>query len=635
MKNIIIGTAGHIDHGKTTLIRALTGRNTDRLKEEKERGITIELGFTWFDMKDGTRCGIIDVPGHEKFINNMVAGVVGMDLVLLVVAADEGIMPQTREHLDILELLGIENVILVINKCDLVDAEWLEMVEEEIKEELKGTIVENAPVVKVSSATGEGIEALKDEIAKMQKELSKEKDENGIARLPIDRVFSLTGFGTVVTGTLLSGKIQKGESFCIYPSQKECKVRNIQVHEKDQDRCSAGQRVALNLVGVRKEDLHRGAVIAPQGSMKNTDRIDVRMSVLKDSSRTLTNRERLHLFTGTSEVLCRAVLLDQEEIAPGQSGFCQLLLEEEIVVKRGDHFIVRFYSPLETVGGGVILEPNPRKKKRFHEDVIEELERKESGSLADVCALHIQSEMLMTLTKLTQLMSHSKEEILPYLEELEQEGKIIKIDMKREIYYWHIANKSAFEEELKVRLLKYHQNYPYRFGMKKAEVYHSLMKQIKPNVFEECLLLLVKEKFIRLVDEFVCLNEFKIVKDQTYIKVECTVLDALKMAGYDLIKYTEISGLHEKEEEVLDIFHLMSYEKKLVRLSDEIYTLKSLIDDLHEKIEEYFEKNEVLTIAQVRDMCNTSRKCAKILIEYFDEQKFTKKVGAETERVHY
>ena len=223
MKNIIIGTAGHIDHGKTTLIRALTGRNTDRLKEEKERGITIELGFTWFDMKDGTRCGIIDVPGHEKFINNMVAGVVGMDLVLLVVAADEGIMPQTREHLDILELLGIENVILVINKCDLVDAEWLEMVEEEIKEELKGTIVENAPVVKVSSATGEGIEALKDEIAKMQKELSKEKDENGIARLPIDRVFSLTGFGTVVTGTLLSGKIQRERAFASIPVKKSAR----------------------------------------------------------------------------------------------------------------------------------------------------------------------------------------------------------------------------------------------------------------------------------------------------------------------------------------------------------------------------------------------------------------------------
>ena len=356
MKHIIIGTAGHIDHGKTTLIHALTGRNTDRLKEEQKRGITIELGFTWFDLKDHTRCGIIDVPGHEKFINNMVAGVVGMDLVLMVVAADEGIMPQTKEHLDILGLLGIEKTILVLNKCDTVDEEWLSMMEEDVKEELKGTIMEGAPVSRVSAMTGDGIEELKELILHMVKDDVKEKDVNSIPRLPVDRVFSMPGFGTVVTGTLLSGSISKNDTLEVFPIGKECKIRNIQVHETNQDKCEAGQRVALNISNIHKDELHRGCVIAPVGSMENSRLMDVKLTVLKDSNRNIKNRDRLHLFTGTSEILCRAILLDKDELVPGETGLAQLLLEEELATKRGDRFIVRFYSPLETIGGGIVLE---------------------------------------------------------------------------------------------------------------------------------------------------------------------------------------------------------------------------------------------------------------------------------------
>ena len=384
-KHIIIGTAGHIDHGKTTLIRALTGRNTDRLKEEQKRGITIDLGFTWFDMEDGTRAGIVDVPGHEKFIGNMVAGVVGMDLVLMVVAADEGIMPQTREHLDILELLGVSKTVLVLNKCDLVDEDWLEMMEEDIRGRLAGTIMEKAPIVRVSAATGAGIGELKSCILKMVQEEVTPRDIQTIPRLPIDRVFTMPGFGTIVTGTLISGLIHKEDVLEMYPIHKECRIRSIQVHGSDQESCEAGQRVAINLANVKKEEIHRGCVIAPKNSMKNTDRVDVSVRVLKDSERILTNRERLHFFTGTSEILCRAVLLNEEELGPGETGLAQLLLEEEIAVKRGDRFVIRFYSPLETIGGGVILEPNPTKKKRFNEASIDELKRKESGSLADIC----------------------------------------------------------------------------------------------------------------------------------------------------------------------------------------------------------------------------------------------------------
>ena len=413
MKNIIIGTAGHIDHGKTTLIKALTGRNTDRWEEEQRRGITIDLGFTWFDLKNGDRVGIIDVPGHEKFINNMVAGVVGMDLVMLVVAADEGIMPQTREHMDILGLLGIKKSILVLNKCDLVDEEWLELVEEEIQEELKGTFLEDAPVVRVSAATGQGLEELTDTIIRVMADEVEEKDTQTIPRLPIDRVFTLSGFGTIITGTLISGTISKEDVLEMYPIGKECKIRSIQVHGQDKDKCYAGQRVAINLSNIKKKEIHRGCVIAPKNSMKNTDLLDVKLSVLPDSMRIVTNHERLHLYTGTSEILCRAVLLDKEEIGPGESGLVQLRLEEEIALKRGDRFVVRFYSPMETIGGGVVLEPNPVRKKRFDEKAIEELKKKESGSLADVMELHIKqhADTMITMAELAKIMAHSVDEL--------------------------------------------------------------------------------------------------------------------------------------------------------------------------------------------------------------------------------
>ena len=321
MKNIIIGTAGHIDHGKTTLIKALTGRNTDRWEEEQRRGITIDLGFTYFDLKNGDRVGIIDVPGHEKFINNMVAGVVGMDLVMLVVAADEGIMPQTREHMDILGLLGIEKSILVINKCDLVDEEWLELVEEEIKEELEGTFLEDAPIVEVSAATGEGIPHLIDVIEQMTAKEVEPKEINTIPRLPIDRAFTLSGFGTIITGTLLTGSISKEDVLEMYPIGKECRIRSIQVHGQDVDRCYAGQRVAINLSNVKKKEIARGCVLAPPNSMKNTMLLDVKLNMLPSSMRVLTNHARLHFFTGTSEVLCRAVLLDKEDLS-GREWIC-------------------------------------------------------------------------------------------------------------------------------------------------------------------------------------------------------------------------------------------------------------------------------------------------------------------------
>ena len=639
MKHIIIGTAGHIDHGKTTLIHALTGRNTDRLKEEQKRGITIELGFTWFDLKDQTRCGIIDVPGHEKFINNMVAGVVGMDLVLMVVAADEGIMPQTKEHLDILGLLGIEKTILVLNKCDTVDAEWLSMMEEDVKEELKGTIMEGAPVAKVSAMTGEGIEELKELILKMVKDDVQEKDVNSIPRLPVDRVFSMPGFGTVVTGTLLSGSISKNDVLEVFPVGKECKIRTIQVHETNQEKCEAGQRVALNLSNIHKDEIHRGCVIAPIGSMENSRLMDVKLTVLKDSKRNIKNRDRLHLFTGTSEILCRAILLDKDELKPGDTGLAELLLEEELATKRGDRFIVRFYSPLETIGGGVVLEPNPRKKKRFSEDAIEELLKKESGSLADVCELNIRAETedLITLKDLAKNMSHSAEELRPYLDELRDSGVIFEFPKNKDIFYWHRDNAFIVSQEITRDLKKFYEKFPYRAGIKKAEIHSTYMKKVKMNVFEECINKLISENLIEVRNEYVCLPGYEINKDETYLSIEKLLTDTFETAGYAFLRFSEIDKKKYPDEVVMDVLRVMMDEGKAVKVGIELemYTMKHFMDVAEEKVREHFKTNEIITISEVREMFETSRKCAKPIIEYMDVIKVTKKVGAETERVAY
>ena len=639
MKHIIIGTAGHIDHGKTTLIHALTGRNTDRLKEEQKRGITIELGFTWFDLKDQTRCGIIDVPGHEKFINNMVAGVVGMDLVLMVVAADEGIMPQTKEHLDILGLLGIEKTILVLNKCDTVDAEWLSMMEEDVKEELKGTIMEGAPVAKVSAMTGEGIEELKELILKMVKDDVQEKDVNSIPRLPVDRVFSMPGFGTVVTGTLLSGSISKNDVLEVFPVGKECKIRTIQVHETNKEKCEAGQRVALNLSNIHKDEIHRGCVIAPIGSMENSRLMDVKLTVLKDSKRNIKNRDRLHLFTGTSEILCRAILLDKDELKPGDTGLAELLLEEELATKRGDRFIVRFYSPLETIGGGVVLEPNPRKKKRFSEDAIEELLKKESGSLADVCELNIRAETqdLITLKDLAKNMSHSAEELRPYLDELRDSGVIFEFPKNKDIFYWHRDNAFIVSQEITRDLKKFYEKFPYRAGIKKAEIHSTYMKKVKMNVFEECINKLISENLIEVRNEYVCLPGYEINKDETYLSIEKLLTDTFETAGYAFLRFSEIDKKKYPDEVVMDVLRVMIDEGKAVKVGIELemYTMKHFMDVAEEKVREHFKTNEIITISEVREMFETSRKCAKPIIEYMDVIKVTKKVGAETERVAY
>ena len=637
MKNIIVGTAGHIDHGKTTLIKALTGRNTDRWEEEQRRGITIDLGFTYFDLKNGDRVGIIDVPGHEKFINNMVAGVVGMDLVLLVVAADEGIMPQTREHMDILGLLGIKKSILVINKCDLVDEEWLELVEEEIQEELEGTFLEGAPVVKVSAATGQGLDELTDTIQQLMSDEVVAKDTQTIPRLPIDRAFTLSGFGTIITGTLISGTITREDVLEMYPIGKECKIRNIQVHGQNQDKCYAGQRVAINRSNVKKKEIRRGCVLAPKNSMKNTDLLDVKLKVLEDSMRILTNHERLHLYTGTSEILCRAVLLDKEQIGPGEEGLVQLRLEEEIAVKRGDRFVVRFYSPMETIGGGIVLEPNPVRKKRFDAQAIEELKKKESGSLGDVMELQIKEhgDTMITLAELAKVMAHSVDELKEYLEELEESGTIFVFPMKKDTYLWHRDSEFAVRQKIEETLQKYHSEHPYRYGMKKAEIHNTFLKKIKPNIFDAYIERMTGENVYGRREEYLSLPGYEVPKDAMYLQTEKLIEDTFEKAGYDFVRFSEIDFGKIPRQTAEDVVLMMIDEGKVLRINEEMFTMKHLMDEAKEKIQNHLKEENLITIAQVRDMFSTSRKSAKPILEYMDSIKVTKKTGGESERVAY
>lgn len=630
MRNIIIGTAGHIDHGKTTLIKALTGRETDRWEEEKRRGITIDLGFTYFDLPDGNKAGIIDVPGHEKFIKNMLAGVVGMDMVLLVIAADEGIMPQTTEHLNILNLLGVENGIVVITKCDIVDQEWISLVKEDITETISSTFLEGAPIVEVSSKTGQGIEKLIQEIINIADKAVKERELNTIPRLPIDRVFSIQGFGTVITGTLITGILKKGEEVEIYPVNKICRIRNIQVHSSDVEKAYAGQRTAINLSNVKKDEIYRGCVIAPVNSMKNTMMLDVKLNLLKSSKRVVINRSRLHLYTGTSEILTRVVLLDRDELTPGESCYAQLRLEEEIAVRRGDKFIVRFYSPLETIGGGEIIEPLPLKRKRFDENLIEELKIKEKGTGADVIEKIIKdTKYLLSVSGLAKTTALTETEVQDNIEILEQEEKITLFKVKNDMYVWHKSFEIEIEEKLEKYLFNYHKENKYATGAKKSEIKSKFFPNLKQLLFDVIIQAFVEKGLIKQSDEFISLNYFTIEYDEDYRKIKERVLMILDEVKFELLKIDELA---EKINHPMtdDVLSLMLTEKDLVRIND-LVTTRELYEEAKNILVEFLNKNKKISAAQYRDLINTNRKTAITLLEHFDMLKLTKRI--ENDRI--
>jgi len=625
MKNIVVGTAGHIDHGKTTLIKGLTGIETDRLKEEKKRGITIELGFAYFDLPSGKRVGIVDVPGHEKFIKNMLAGVSGIDIVLFVIAADEGVMPQTQEHLDILSILDVDKGIVVLTKVDLVDEEWLEMVKIEIQEKLEGSFLEGAPFMEVSAVSGLGLEELKQLIDSMTEEVVEKKEEAPL-RLPIDRVFSVSGFGTVITGTVFEGTVRIGDTVEIFPTGKLVKVRNIQVHSVDKEEAYAGQRVALNLAGIKKDEISRGDIIGQEESLKSAMMIDVKLELLKSSNREIGNWTRLRLYHGTREILCRVVLLDKDVLVPGESGYAQLRLEEEIACKYGDKFVVRFYSPLETIGGGRILDSNAMKHKRFKTNVIEDLESKSAGRKEDIVEAIIEKheDQLINGKYLVQHIGIGEEELETVLSNL-IEDKLIERLKDGSLIHSSILYKK--QKEITVFLEGYHKQYPFREGVLKEEIRNKHFSEIKMKVVNELLGILSSKEVLEVNGNYVKKHGFLIEYNERASKFKNGLLKSLLDEKFMPSLLKELEDTYRSEKYFKDIFNNLVVNGEIVRISDTIYLHKDNYEKAKQMIKTFLSDNSQMSLAEVRDLLETSRKYIVPIMEHFDTIGLTKRDG--------
>ena len=618
MNNIVIGTAGHIDHGKTTLIKALTGRDTDTLDEEKKRGISINLGFTYFDLPSNKRAGIVDVPGHEKFIKNMLAGACGIDIVLLVVAADEGVMPQTIEHLDILTYLNIKNGIIVLTKCDTVDNEFIDLVKEDIIEKTKNTFLENANIIEIDSISKRGINELINEIDNISNKIE-DKNEDSPSRLNIDRAFSVKGFGTVVTGTLIEGKISVDDDLIIYPSETKVKIRSIQVHSKSVQTAYAGQRTAINISNVKVDEIQRGDVLAAPKSLEESMMLDVKVSLVNHSDKTLKHWDRLRLYHGTREILCRAVPLDKEEIQIGESGYVQLRLEESIVAKKGDKFVLRNYSPLQTIGGGVIIDTVPKKHKRFDEKVIESLKIKEKGELKDILEEYLKRSLNIYPTY-KDIMSYTGDNdinIQNAIEKLINDNKIININNM----YMHKKQYEQLKEKTINVLTEYHKKYRLRRGILKEELRSRVERKFKTREMDILLSKYSDDKIIKVVDNYVSLisHEVKLNNKQEEIKQQIEY--KLKSCGLSsLLTIKEVCENHYFEE-VLEYMIGDSIEK-----IDDIYIMdKEIYENAKNELVNYLDKNKEITLGKYRDITNSSRKVCMAILENFDRNKVTKR----------
>lgn len=635
MKHIIIGTAGHIDHGKTTLIKALTGRETDTLKEEKERGISINLGFTFFDLPSGRRAGIIDVPGHEKFIKNMLAGISSVDLVLLVIAADEGIMPQTREHFEILQLLNVKRGIIVLTKADMVDEEWLAMVKEDVKSEFKNTFLENAPLYAVSSKTGAGIKELIEAVDNATEQVEA-KDTEGHFRLTVDRVFSVSGFGTVITGTIISGRINEGETVQLYPSNIVTKVRGIQVHESSVKFAEAGQRCAINLANVKVEEITRGDVISKENLMEPSMIVGASLYYLKKVEKSLENRQRVRLYHGTSEILCRVVLLDKEELNPGESSYVQLRLEAPITAQRGDRFVIRSYSPMDTIGGGVIIEPVSTKAKRFNNEYIEELKVKESGKSESIIenTVYNLSDTFPEVSSILKSLGKNEEAIEEKLDELVKDRKVVKLTALDKAIYVHNKFLREKAEKLEEILIKYHSTNPLKAGMPKEEVKNKIFgKSIKQKSYDEILNIFAERNNIKINGTFIANYNFEVNYTKEQLRIKDKIISAYAEGKYMPPKYEDLTANEKDKKNFKMVYDSLLDTGILVKASEECILLKEYYDASKVMVVDFINEHEKITAAEARDVFNTSRKYAVAILEHFDSIKLTKRL--EDNRVLY
>jgi len=614
MKKVILGTAGHIDHGKSAIVKALTGIDPDRLKEEKERGITIDLGFASIRYPD-LIVGIVDVPGHERLIKNMLAGVGGIDIVMLVVAADEGVMPQTKEHLAICDLLKIKSGLVALNKVDLVDEETVELAKEDIKEAVKGTFLENAEIIPVSAKTGYNIELLKEKIRELALSV-KEKSAGGIFRMPIDRVFTLKGFGTVVTGTVLSGKISIDSPVEILPAGISSKIRGLQSHGEQIKEAYAGQRVGINLQGISKEDLKRGDIVTVPETLKPTSFIETKIKLLKDA-KPLKNGAPVHFYLSTSETIGKIKLFNKAEILPEEEAFAYIKLQEPIVAMAQDRFILRRFSPLETLGGGIVLDPEPPKRKKDIEP--EHLELLSRGTLQEKIEVKIKRKSMngISTSELEGWINADLKEIKKAVDELIEKGRIVKA----ENHLFHIDVFNNFRATILNLLKEFHQANPFKEGLPKEELKTRACLDRTPEI----LMLLPYIEDVLLEGNKVRLKSAP--KEEIDPVLEEKIIQELRKDFQPPFKDELAQRLSMTESKLTDLLKIIARKGKIVRINDSLYLPIENYNKMLELLKEFFSKKNEMTVSEFRTLLNTTRKYAIAYLEHLDSQKITLRIG--------
>ena len=629
---VIMGTAGHIDHGKTTLIKALTGIDCDRLAEEKKRGITIELGFAFMDLPGGARLGVIDVPGHERFVKNMVAGAAGIDFVMLVIAADEGVMPQTREHLDICTLLGVETGLVALTKTDMVDADWLAMVTDDVRADLAGTFLADAPLFPVSSHTGAGLPELRAALAALAAGFAPRR-RSDLARLPIDRVFTLKGHGTVVTGTLIAGAFRLGEDVQLYPTDTRSKIRGLQSHGETVEESPAGRRTAVNLAGLEVDDIERGEVLARPGTLFPDTVWEVELRCLASAPRGVKHRTEVHFHHGTRELLARVHLLDREKLEPGQTAVCQMRFPEPLAGVYGDRVVVRAGAPLRTMAGGRVLSPMGRKIKRFDEAVAPVLAAMAASTGTDLVALQLSRagteglgfSRLMTLT---DLASKAPDQALRPL--CDKGGAaLVDRDGKEGRHFVHGAVLADLSRSLADFMAAYHAREPLRLGISRSELASTWGKALSPKLFHFVVERQLRAGTLATEQDVLRLAGHKVSLASDQAKLRGILLAAYQKGGLTPPNVKDIlEPVHLTFKEAQPVYKVLMDEGRIVKAQEGMYFCAEAIAALIEKVRAYYAAGATdMGPAEFRELTGLSRKFLIALLEYLDKEKVTVRVG--------
>ncbi len=627
-KNIILGTAGHIDHGKTSLVKALTGIETDRLKEEKERGITIELGFASLDLPNGQRVGIVDMPGHEKFVKNMVAGSSGIDVVTMVIAADEGVMPQTREHMEICNLMGISHGLIALTKTDMVDDDLLEMALDDIQDFVQGTFLEDKPVVPVSSLTGTGIATFVSTLESICSQIP-ERKFSSIFRLPVDRVFSMKGFGTVITGTLISGRVSVGDDIMVYPRQITSKVRGIQVHSTSVDIAGPGTRTAVNFQGLDKESVNRGDILSTPETLMESYMVDARFHYLKSNAKPVKARTRVRFHYGTSEMLGYMILLGKEELFPGEDACVQFRLEAPVCCIKDDRYVIRSYSPIKTIGGGAILNPASQKHKLLDKTVSQGLETLLDADTDQTILyfLSLKSYQGLSFSQLRVMTNIPDKKLAATLQKMLAKQEVVLTDKEKQVY---VIGRffDEFTNKLLQKLEIYHARNPLKEGMPTQELKSKFQYIDDARFFNILFTRLAKENLIVLDKNIIKLATHTVALQVDQHEIKEKIGKIYKDAGLTPPFFrTVCQELDLDKKTATDVLHMLINEKSIVKTKDDLYFDASHIEALSRKLTAFLTEHKSISTPEFKEMLDISRKFIIPLIEYFDSINLTIRVG--------